>query len=33
MNLPLHTDSDLDGWPDAWDAAPTVRGYKDGVNN
>lgn len=33
LNLPLHSDSDLDGWPDVWDAAPTTRGYKDGVNN
>lgn len=32
-NLPLRMDTDLDGWPDAWDAAPTTRGYKNGVNN
>lgn len=29
--LPLRLDSDLDGWPDVWDAAPGVAGYKDGV--
>jgi len=32
LNLPLRVDSDLDGWPDVWDAAPTVYGYKDGIN-
>ena len=25
-------DSDNDGWPDVWDAAPRVTGYRDGVN-
>jgi hypothetical protein len=33
LDLPLRRDTDLDGWPDAWDHAPTVPGYKDGVNN
>ncbi|MFO1055058.1 MAG: di-heme oxidoredictase family protein [Planctomycetota bacterium] len=33
MNLPLRIDTDLDGWADAWDNAPAVRGFKDGVNN
>lgn len=32
-NLYLRADSDEDGWPDVWDAAPMLRGYKDGVNN
>ncbi|MGA1533174.1 MAG: di-heme oxidoredictase family protein [Planctomycetota bacterium] len=32
LNLPYRIDSDLDGWPDVWDAAPLVPGYKDGVN-
>jgi len=31
--LALRRDSDEDGWPDVWDAAPMLRGYKDGVNN
>jgi hypothetical protein len=31
-NLPLRMDTDGDGWPDVWDAAPTVVGYKDGVH-
>lgn len=31
LDLPLRRDSDLDGWPDAWDAAPNQVGYKDGV--
>ena len=31
-NLPLRIDTDGDGWPDVWDAAPTVVGYKDGVH-
>jgi hypothetical protein len=30
-NLPLRRDSDLDGWPDVWDRAPAVVGYRDGV--
>ena len=29
--LPYRADSDLDGWPDVWDAAPNVRGFADGV--
>jgi hypothetical protein len=33
MNLPLRIDSDFDGWADAWDHAPGVPGFKDGVNN
>ena len=33
LDLPLRRDTDLDGWPDAWDRAPTTPGYKDGVNN
>lgn len=32
MTLPLRVDTDLDGWPDVWDAAPGLVGYKDGVN-
>lgn len=31
QNLALRRDGDGDGWPDVWDAAPTVRGFKDGV--
>lgn len=31
-NLALRRDTDSDGWPDVWDAAPTIPGYKDGVN-
>ncbi len=30
-DLMLRRDSDSDGWPDVWDAAPGVAGYKDGV--
>ena len=33
LGLTLRRDSDLDGWPDAWDHAPFTKGYKDGVNN
>ncbi len=33
LTLPLRIDTDLDGWPDVWDAAPNTRGYRDGVNN
>jgi hypothetical protein len=29
---PYRVDGDSDGWPDVWDAAPGVPGYKDGVN-
>jgi hypothetical protein len=29
---PYRIDSDDDGWPDVWDAAPGIPGYKDGVN-
>jgi len=29
---PYRVDADSDGWPDIWDAAPGVPGYKDGVN-
>ena len=32
LGLAYRKDTDLDGWPDVWDAAPTVPGYKDGVN-
>ncbi|MCA8942154.1 MAG: hypothetical protein KDB80_06295 [Planctomycetes bacterium] len=32
LDLPYRRDSDLDGWPDVWDNAPTLTGYKDGVN-
>ncbi len=31
LGLPLRMDSDLDGWPDVWDAAPQTPGYRDGV--
>ena len=31
LTLPLRIDRDLDGWPDVWDAAPLVPGFKDGV--
>lgn len=31
LNLPLRVDTDLDGWPDVWDPAPTTPGFKDGV--
>lgn len=31
LTLPLRKDSDLDGWPDVWDAAPFSAGYKNGV--
>ena len=33
LGLPLRIDSDLDGWPDAWDADDFQPGFKDGVNN
>lgn len=29
--LTLRVDSDGDGWPDAWDAAPHQAGFRDGV--
>ncbi len=32
LTLPLRVDTDLDGWPDVWDAAPNLVGYRDGVN-
>ena len=32
QDLPLRRDSDADGWPDVWDAAPLVTGYKNGVD-
>ena len=32
LSLPLRVDSDLDGWPDVWDHAPSLPGYKDGIN-
>ena len=32
LMLPLRIDTDLDGWPDVWDAAPGLVGFKDGVN-
>jgi hypothetical protein len=31
--LPLRLDTDDDGWPDVWDAAPGIPGFKDGVGN
>jgi hypothetical protein len=31
LTLPLRVDTDLDGWPDVWDLAPGLAGYKDGV--
>ncbi|MEM7199013.1 MAG: di-heme oxidoredictase family protein [Planctomycetota bacterium] len=31
QGLPLRVDSDDDGWPDVWDAAPAMAGYRDGV--
>ena len=31
QDLPLRRDSDADGWPDARDVAPSVTGYKNGV--
>ncbi len=30
LDLPLRIDSDLDGWPDVWDHAPAIPGFKDG---
>jgi hypothetical protein len=30
LDLELRRDSDLDGWPDVWDAAPTTPGFGDG---
>lgn len=33
LNLPLRRDTDLDGWPDVWDVAPTTPGYKNGISN
>jgi len=32
MDLPYRKDTDLDGWPDVWDSAPTRVGYKNGAN-
>ena len=32
LSLPLRLDSDLDGWPDVWDADDFTTGYLDGVN-
>ncbi len=31
MDLALRKDSDADGWPDLWDHAPGLPGYRDGV--
>ncbi len=31
QQLLLRRDGDGDGWPDVWDAAPAVSGYRDGV--
>ena len=31
--FPWRQDTDHDGWPDVWDAAPGSPGYKDGVSN
>jgi len=28
--LAYRDDMDLDGWPDVWDIAPNVRGYRNG---
>ena len=33
LDLPYRVDTDLDGWPDVWDNAPTQPGYRDGVND
>ena len=33
LDLPYRRDGDLDGWPDVWDVAPTVRGYRNGRSN
>jgi hypothetical protein len=30
-SLDLRRDSDSDGWPDVWDHAPMIRGYRDGT--
>ena len=32
-DLALRRDSDEDGWPDVWDAAPLTPGYRNGVNH
>ena len=32
LDLEYRKDTDLDGWPDVWDRAPTQPGFKDGVN-
>ncbi len=32
LTLPLRIDTDLDGWPDVWDIAPGLAGYKDGIH-
>ena len=31
LDLPYRVDGDLDGWPDVWDVAPGVTGYRDGL--
>ena len=31
QDLPLRVDSDRDGWPDVWDLAPQLTGYRNGV--
>jgi len=31
--LPFYADADSDGWPDVLDQAPTIPGFKDGLNN
>lgn len=31
QDLALRRDTDRDGWPDVWDAAPGTVGYRDGV--
>ena len=32
-DLPARVDTDGDGWPDLMDAAPALRGFRDGVND
>jgi hypothetical protein len=32
-DLPARVDTDGDGWPDVMDAAPALRGFRDGVHD